>query len=826
MESIGSDFPYEYHARRWHARWIGPQHEGELHTRALFRHTFDLPAGDSWKVLLAAEREYALFVNGAYVCRGSAPSPYYYKFYDEIDLSDHLGAGRNCIAVLVVRDDSPQSGLLAELIDADGNVVLATDGEWCATVATGWTVEDASSGVRNDRFHEYFDARLHPWGWERPEFDHAQWPAVQLYPPMHAVGCPWTRVVAREAPPRAEWEVRPTAVTCTEEGLDLMTRHRCESLSVLLSAAGRPVEHSTVENADALCSSDPDAAAGSTMLQCSTKHHYDPTFDGVYAPSVVLEFDRVITGYLRVEVGGVAGAHLDVGYVERLVDGHFNNAIEVQYADRYVLADGAQTLTSTNWKGFRYVKLRLTGTEEPVHIRSLCCIVSTAAFEERGAFASTNGKLDAVFDICRYTIRLCSRDYVMDTPWRERNQWLGDTSLVILPGIYSCFGDTATARQFLKQAAATQLPGGLLTQLSQLHNPMGGFARKLISEIIADYSLLWIGAVREYYEVTGDTDLVRRLYPNVVGILQFHWRYMDERGIVGHIPAHQFVDHVYKPGTDPNPAYNAIWYGALGAALRLAELLGDAGTAAAVAQTRSALSSSFASGFYDTTTGVYRDGDARESDAAKKAARAPFGGVSEQANMAAIAWGLASENQAASIVDHLFESADVPYRESAPYFAAVSLKAFSACDRRDLALRYVTERWGRRMVDRGMTSVTEEWTASGSWRGRNRRHMGQAGHEPPFMPVGAWHGPASRYVGMYRSLSHAWSAAPAEFLIRDMAGFRILTPGCSRIELNPFAADFDYQVTVPTPRGDVRVAWHDGTLTVDAPDGVEVVRPQ
>lgn len=642
---------------------------------------------------------------------------------------------------------------------------------------------------------------------------------------MDAVGCPWTRMVKREAPRLAEWEVRPAAVTYAEEGLDLMTRHRHESLSVLLSAAGKPLEHATVTNASALCGSDSVRTEDSTILQCSTEHHYDPTFDGIYTPSVVLEFERVITGYLRIEVDGVRGACLDVGYVERLVDGHFNNAIEVPYSDRYVLADGPQTFTSTNWKGFRYVKLRLSGTEEPIRIRSLRCTISTAGFEERGVFASSEEKLDAVFDISRHTIRLCSRDFVMDTPWRERNQWLGDTSLVILPGIFSCFGDTGMARQFLKAAAATQLPGGLLTHLSQPYNLIGGFARKLISNVIADYSLLWIGALREYHDITGDTDLVRRLFPSVVGILQFHWRYMDDRGIVGHIPAHQFIDHVYKPGTDPNPAYNAIWYATLRSARRLAELLGDATTAAATEQTRSALSSKFGAAFYDKATGVYRDGDADKSDVAENGSGVPFGGVSEQANMAAIAWGLASPDQAASIVDHLFESADVPYRESAPYFAAVSLKAFAACNRRDLALQYITERWGRRMVDRGMTSVTEEWTASGSWRGRNRSDLGQAGHEPAFMQEGAWHGPASRYVGIYRSLSHAWSAAPAEFLIRELTGFRILTPGCSRIQLSPYQADFDYQVTVPTPRGDIRVEWSDGTLGVTAPEDVEVVQP-
>ena len=116
----------------------------------------------------------------------------------------------------------------------------------------------------------------------------------------------------------------------------------------------------------------------------------------------------------------------------------------------------------------------------------------------------------------------------------------------------------------------------------------------------------------------------------------------------------------------------------------------------------------------------------------------------------------------------------------------------------DVALRLIRERWGRRMIERGLTSICEEWHPSGSWRG-----------------------PGNAFVGMYRSLSHAWSACPAEFLVRELVGFEILEPGCARVRLDPAPVDFDYRADIPTPRGTVTVESAAGRLRVGLPDGVE-----
>jgi hypothetical protein len=102
------------------------------------------------------------------------------------------------------------------------------------------------------------------------------------------------------------------------------------------------------------------------------------------------------------------------------------------------------------------------------------------------------------------------------------------------------------------------------------------------------------------------------------------------------------------------------------------------------------------------------------------------------------------------------------------------------------------------MLARGATSCFEEWSENGSWR-------------------------TGEFAGFYRTHSHAWSACPAEFLIAGLMGLEILDPGCRRVRLDPHRGETPWSATYPTPRGPISVAWKDGKLTVDAPDGVEVV---
>jgi alpha-L-rhamnosidase len=80
--------------------------------------------------------------------------------------------------------------------------------------------------------------------------------------------------------------------------------------------------------------------------------------------------------------------------------------------------------------------------------------------------------------------------------------------------------------------------------------------------------------------------------------------------------------------------------------------------------------------------------------------------------------------------------------------------------------------------------------------------------------------------------NHAWGSAPANIVARKIAGIEPATPGFSRIAIQPQLNGLERgDLTMPTPRGAVRVAWKSGDegpsfqVTVPANTRAEIVLP-
>jgi hypothetical protein len=235
-------------------------------------------------------------------------------------------------------------------------------------------------------------------------------------------------------------------------------------------------------------------------------------------------------------------------------------------------------------------------------------------------------------------------------------------------------------------------------------------------------------------------------------------------------------------------AYNALLYGACGDLAAMARLIGDAGTAELAGQVAAGIRRSFHARLFDPARGCYADAsiDGKLSDK-----------TSEHGSFAAIRFGLCDGELADGIAERLLVAGSPRPTRAQPFFCVVVLEALRRIGRTDLALRVVRERWGR-MLARGATSCSEEWSEDGSWR-------------------------SGEFYGIYRTHSHAWSACPAEFLISGLMGLEILAPGCRRVRLAPYRGDFAWSARYPTPAGTIGVSWRDGKLAVERPDGVEIV---
>ncbi|MFW6154731.1 MAG: family 78 glycoside hydrolase catalytic domain [Planctomycetota bacterium] len=766
----------------WRAQWIWHEHAPQRNAWVLFRHTFDVERTAGARLAITADTRYRLWINGQRLGDGPPQSQPYHQYYDEYPLDEVLTPGASCVAVLVHHQGlqpHTRGGLLCEITDADGETLAATGDGWRCQLGRAWRQDTYLARCNKiGPFQEHVDLRRMPAGWQADGFDDRGWdrPAV-----LATRGCskppavmPWCRLIPRDIARLEQRDIYPAAPACVEECLDLANRHRSEDLSISLSQAGRPVDWAVVENADALL-----GVEGDTVLGCSTRHQ-DHITDGRYDPCLTLDFGRVLTGYAEIDVDAPVGAVIEIGYAERLVDGRFVNAIECPFADMIVCAEGRNTFRPLVWRSLRYLRVRVKNAETPVRVSAIRVVEVRYPFANRGGFAGDTG-LEAVFALCRRTLELCSIESLMDTPFREQAQWLGDVAAVTVPGLYACFGETALPGKFLRQAAINTLPTGLPANHSNIV-PTG-------LDSIPDYALWWVIGLWRHYQYTGDGRYLHECYPELQRVMRVHLERLNAAGLIEDMFGWMFIDWADTDRRGMVAAYNAIFAGACDAAAAVARFKGDAWAAEQYTDAAGGVRRAFQPTFLHPQGGLVVDCVADETSSAK---------VSEHANAAAVAFGCLDESTAGEVLRRIFIDRSARATEAQPFFMGVVLEALRRIGRRDVAVDLVAERWGR-MLARGQTSCSEEWYINGSWR------------------HGTW-------LGFYRTLSHAWSACAAEFLITGLGGIAILDPGCTRLRVDPHPARFPYAVTYPTPRGDVRITWDGADADVEAPPGVDIVR--
>lgn len=780
--------------RKWRAKWIWSDGNGkDENVHYYFRNVFDIKNTDgNYKLFVTADTRYKLFVNGKFVGRGLTQLQPLYTYYETYDLSSYLQQGKNCIAAVVYHIGSVKAsrgGFLAELIDGKDNMVTGTDASWKTTRASAWEQHTYKSGPNKmDPFQEVFDARKEPEGWTDVSFDDSKWQNSNVIKNRFSIGngatsdtppsvCPWVNIVPRDIPPMEEYGVLPKEICRVEESIDMLNRPKFEDISPLLSMVGQPLKYCKVENAENLCNGE-----NSTTIQCST-NHLDLDFDGLYAPAIVMDFGKIITARLSVTLTGIAGGMLEAGYAERLIDGRFNISIEGENADRYIMKDGHQTFETFTWRSFRFLKVRFRSCFKPVEIHNLQAVVTTYPYEELGNFSSTDDRLNSIFEICKHTIRLNSNEAIMD-PWREQGgQWLGDVAFITVPAINSCFGDAALIKKFFLQCAYSQHETGLISNITNLTN--NGW-----QSAIPDYSLWWVQGLWKYYMYTADIGLIHKLYPQVLRVLDAHLTHLNEDMLIENMPGWVFIDwaDVDRKGIC-NP-YNVIFYKTLESIKQLAALRNDSYTSDLVSEIMVSIENNFHKTFFDEEKECYADASCDGNISSR---------ISEHGNMAPVWAGLCDNELSKKIIKKVFaDDSKLTFTEAQPFFTAIVLSALEKAGEFDLALDIIRNRWGKRMVDKGATATYEEWYTNGSWR---------AGSD--FRPV-------------MRSSSHAWSAFPADFLIRDLMGVEILEPGCSKVTLNPKKTDFDYNVTFPTPLGNITAECCGGEVKISADEKIKI----
>lgn len=720
----------------WSASWIRRSDEFERGEFSYVRTEVELESTiESARAYVSASHQYALSINGTTVDRGQSFCYPDFQYYKTVDVTDALTEGPNAVGALYNWNGGGQGRPEAEPGFIMQLAVEYADGSEDVVVTDGdWTVREAEwldSAIRNGEIAEpieVIDGRDVPFGWDEPGFDDGDWDPVAVVG-EHPTGV-WERLIAQDRE---------------------VVRHR--------------VDADSIEQVD------------------------DDTY--------VVDFGKVYTGVPVVEFeDGEDGHRVDLrsGYL-RTDDGRVDDTEGTQWTDMsygYVQRDGPQRFRPFNYLGLRY--LQIDGPGEDLDLDQVWLVGSyNEVPDERAAtFESDDDTVDAVFELARRSALYGSQEQFIDTPTREKGQFLMD-AFNVSEVTTNAFGERRLSRQAFRE---------FLRSHYRYWAPEGRFNAVYPNDDgkrdIPDFTVSFPEWLARFYETTDDRQTLERAYPVVRAVADYVVENLDEDlGLVTHLEGGEggpyyegIVDwppemrYGYDRDWPARTTVNVLCANALDRAAEFADELGRPDAERAYYENnRDVIEAAINERMLDGDRYV----DGCDADDASDH-------VSQHANALPLATGIVPDEVTDDVADRIADDG----MGMGPMMVRWLLDAFDAEGRPGAMVDLLTDSeqdgWAN-ILERDGSFTWETWHCR-SLEPDDERHN--------------------------RSSSHAMGATVLASIQRTLLGVDVTAPGAATIEISPPADGLDQASgQVPTERGPVEVDWQrvgeDFSLDVTVP---------
>lgn len=406
-------------------------------------------------------------------------------------------------------------------------------------------------------------------------------------------------------------------------------------------------------------------------------------------------------------------------------------------------------------KAFRYV------TAEGIDFSGISVNEELSPSVLRSSFECDNKTVNEIYKVAARTMRLCSREFILDGIKRDRWLWGADVYQSSLMHYYSFF-DTKSIKRSM-----TALFGKSPFSLYINH--------------IMDYTFLWIICFDDYYRHSGDEKFARENCYKVFEIMEHCLGRRDENGLMDSRPEDWvFVDWADLDNSGEVCCEQMLLIAALKKCVILSEEFGYKDKAeryrAIYKETEAKLERFWLEDKKGYTYSV-RNGK-------------PDGKILMHPNVFAVLFDLCDDKRKEMIKQNVLENPDIP-KIVTPYMRFYELAALCRIGETKYVMDETIKYWGA-MIKEGATSFWERYDPE------------EKGAEKYAM--------YGRKYG--KSLCHAWGATPLYIIGRYIVGLKASENGKS-FTLKPDLAGLKrFKAEMPLAKGSVKVEADEKTIRV------------
>lgn len=508
------------------AKWIWLPSERCLpNTFVLFRRELELAAAPvSAQGWLTADSRYRLTVNGQRVQWGPAPCDPRWPEVDPCDLTALLQPGTNVIGVEV-----------CYFGQGDGTWAMGAPGFIFRLEIDGQLiVSDASWKTCIDRAHrpgmykrwflralqEEFDARLHPFGWDTPEFQ----PGPEWLPAMELRGSASTPAIFAGGPEYVLGADDATQFVGAAGQLGCGERPEMRAREI-------PLMHETI-------------VAALPLADCGrVTWHRDPNdwFESRVPGSFSITRDAGVDGAVPAANEGFFFSFgmpgQVVGFPRFTIDAAEGTIVEMMVREshdvatgplwmenyifhwtRFICREGANEFESFDYESVMWIQLHVRNAKRPVTIRDVGVRRREYPWPNAPHIRCAEPALQSLFDASVNTLRNSCLETAVDGMGRERQQYSGDGSHQV-QAVRPAFGDTKLPARFLKTFSQGLTLDGYFLDCWPAYDRLARLMQRQIGTTvwgpILDHGVGFNFDCWQHYLETGDRAALEEPYPRL-----------------------------------------------------------------------------------------------------------------------------------------------------------------------------------------------------------------------------------------------------------------------------------------------------------------------